>query len=266
MPPLMVVDAFTDEPFGGNPAAVCVLDRWPGDRWLQRVAREMNLSETAFLVRLEGNDFDLRWLTPTVEVQLCGHATLASAHALWEGGFAERTPLEIHTMSGRLTATLLPGGEIELDFPAQPSAPEPVPAGLFEALGIGSGAVERGRFDIVIELANEAAVCAVKPDFAKLGAVDCRGVIITARSDGPRFDFVSRFFGPRVGVNEDPVTGSAHCCLAEYWGGRLNKATMLGYQASERGGAVRVTRRDGRVLLGGRAVTVTAGDLKVSPE
>lgn len=261
MIPIVVVDAFTDVPFAGNPAAVCVLERWPKDAWLAQVAREMNLSETAFLVKSGENEFDLRWLTPTIEVALCGHATLASAHALWETERASHASLSFHTRSGKLTATRLPGGEIELDFPAKPTTPCPAPVGLLESLGAVSPMIARNEFDFLVELASERELREVHPDFGKLTAVDCRGIIVTALSDDSRFDFVSRFFAPRVGVNEDPVTGSAHCCLAEYWGDRLGKSTMLGFQASERGGQVRVTRGNGRVKLGGKAVTVWEGKL-----
>jgi PhzF family phenazine biosynthesis protein len=264
MAPIMVVDAFTKAPFAGNPAAVCVLEGdWPSDRWLQLLGREMNLSETAFLRRREGNEFDLRWFTPSVEVALCGHATLASAHALWEMGRAERTTIGFHTRSGRLTAALAPGGEIELDFPAKPATACPTPAGLLESLGATATAVARNEFDYLVEFATERELRDLRPDYARLFHVDCRGVIATARSDSPRYDFVSRFFAPHVGVNEDPVTGSAHCCLAEYWGEKLGKAEMMGYQASERGGVVRVARANGRVKLGGRAVTVWEGKLRV---
>jgi predicted PhzF superfamily epimerase YddE/YHI9 len=261
MIPICAVDAFTDRPFGGNPAAVCVLDGWRPDDWLQLVGREMNLSETAFLVRREGNEFDLRWFTPRVEVALCGHATLASAHALWESGRAQRAEIGFHTKSGRLTATPLSGGEIELDFPAKPATPCDPPPGLLDALGATAVAVGRNQFDYLVELASEAQVRRLRPDFGKLAATQCRGVIVTARSDDPRYDFVSRFFAPAAGVNEDPVTGSAHCCLSEWWGAKLGKDELVGYQASERGGVVRVKRIGDRVKLIGRAVTVTRGEL-----
>jgi predicted PhzF superfamily epimerase YddE/YHI9 len=242
-----------------------VLDRWPSDEWLQLVGREMNLSETAFLVRRDGNEFDLRWFTPRVEVALCGHATLASAHALWESGRATRTLLGFHTRSGRLTATPLPTGEIELDFPAKPATPCEAPPGLLDALGTKAVAVGRNQFDYLVELASEADVRALRPDFGKLARTECRGVIVTSTSSDPTYDFVSRFFAPGAGINEDPVTGSAHCCLSEWWGEKLGKSRMVGYQASERGGVVRVTRVKDRVKLGGRAVTVTRGELLAAP-
>jgi PhzF family phenazine biosynthesis protein len=263
MIPISVVDAFADRPFTGNPAGVCLLDRWPTDEWLKLVAREINLSETAFLVPREANEFDLRWLTPKVEVALCGHATLASAHILWETGRTPRTPLVFHTLSGRLAASPTSNGEIELDFPAKPATHAPGPAELLDALGTAAVEIGRNEFDYLVEVASEADVRAIQPDFGKLAATDCRGVIVTAKSSQPSFDFVSRFFAPRAGVNEDPVTGSAHCCLSEWWGDRLKKSRMTAYQASERGGVVTVTRDRGRVKLAGRAITISRGELLV---
>jgi PhzF family phenazine biosynthesis protein len=264
MIPVFVIDAFTDKPFGGNPAAICLLDRWPADEWLQLVGREMNLSETAFLVKRGSNEFDLRWFTPRVEVALCGHATLASAHALWDSGDAPRDLLVFHTRkSGRLTATPLQAGEIELDFPAKPATACEPPPGLFDALGIQATITARNEFDYLVELPSEASLRALRPDFAKLAATECRGIIATTRSADERYDFVSRFFAPRAGINEDPVTGSAHCCLAKWWGEKLSKTEMVGFQASERGGIVRVARDRGRVKLSGRAVTVMRGELAV---
>ena len=265
MPPLSVIDAFTGTPFAGNPAAVCLLDRWPSDQWLQRVGREMNLSETAFLVPRGGSEFELRWFTPAVEVALCGHATLASAHWLWET--AQADPLvTFHTRkSGALTARRLASGEIELDFPARPAAPCEAPSELIKALGARAVAAGRNQDDYLIEMGSEAEVRGLAPDFAALARTKCRGVIVTAKSDDPRFDFVSRCFAPGSGIDEDPVTGSAHCCLSEWWGEKLGKDEMTGYQASERGGVVRLNRVSGRVKLIGRAVTVTRGELLVPP-
>jgi PhzF family phenazine biosynthesis protein len=265
MPLITVVDAFTDRPFTGNPAAVCLLDRWPSDEWLQLVGREMNLSETAFLVRLRETEFELRWFTPRVEVALCGHATLASAHALWESEIAPVDTIAFKTRRcGMLTANPSPNGEIELDFPAKPAAACTVPSGLFEALGIREGICARNEFDYLVELPTEENVRALRPDFARLVSTECRGVIVTARSTDERFDFVSRFFAPSAGINEDPVTGSAHCCLAEWWGEKLGSTSLIGFQASERGGIVKVVRRDGRVGLVGRAVTMMRGELITS--
>lgn len=266
MPPIIVVDAFTDVPFAGNPAAVCPLARWPADWWLAAVAREMNLSETAFVVPCGPSAFELRWFTPAVEVALCGHATLAAAHALWERGDAPAgAPVAFRTRhSGELTAARLPSGEVELNFPAQPAGRCAPPPGLLEALGAPAGAaVAKNATDYLVELESERAVRKLAPDFGALARAECRGVIVTAPSADPKFDFVSRFFAPAAGVNEDPVTGSAHCCLAVWWGERLGKAELVGYQASARGGAVRVARAGDRVRLIGRAVTVTRGELLV---
>jgi predicted PhzF superfamily epimerase YddE/YHI9 len=265
--PLYVVDAFTHEPFAGNPAAVCVLELWPNERWLANVAREMNLAETAFLVPLGDDEYDLRWFTPTVEVDLCGHATLAAAHALWESGRAAAgRRLRFRTRSGILTADPLTTGEIELDFPAVDAAPCDPPPGLLEALGARAVAVARNRFDYLVEVASPTELAAIKPDFRRLASIECRGVIVTSPSDRPGFDFESRFFAPASGIDEDPVTGSAHCCLAGWWGDKLGRDDMLGYQASARGGVVRVVPRAGRVALIGRAVTVTVGHLLAAPE
>lgn len=264
--PLFQVDAFAEVPFSGNPAAVCLLDRAAPEGWMQRVAAEMNLSETAFLVPRDGEAaFDLRWFTPTVEVDLCGHATLASAHVLWETGrAAPGATLHFHTRSGVLSAERGEHG-IMLDFPAMPPEPADMPAGLADALGVTPRYVVRSRFDYVVELDDEQDVRALAPDLRALGRIEgTRGVIVTAPgTDGP--DFVSRFFAPAVGVDEDPVTGSAHCCLAPYWAERIGRNALVGYQASKRGGTVRVELVGDRVRLGGRAVTVLSGELLADP-
>lgn len=257
---ITTVDAFADEPFTGNPAAVCLLEAVRPATWMQAVAREMNLSETAFLLA-EGASWRLRWFTPGAEVDLCGHATLASAHVLWETGrLAADERARFDTASGRLEA-YREGDTIVLDFPAEPSAAAPAPAGLVEALGVEPVAVSRNRMDFLVEVADEAAVRAASPDFGRLRAVDVRGVIVTARSASGDHDFVSRFFAPAVGVDEDPVTGSAHCCLAPYWADRLGREALRGYQASRRGGTVGVRVVGDRVHLSGRAVTVMRGEL-----
>jgi PhzF family phenazine biosynthesis protein len=258
--PLWVVDAFTDRPFAGNPAAVCLLDRPADDGWLQRVAAEINLSETAFLTPKE-DGFRLRWFTPAVEVDLCGHATLASAHVLWEAGkLPPDRPARFHTRSGLLTCTRDAAG-ITLDFPAVPSEPCDPPPGLIDALGAAPRSVGRNRMDYLVEYDSEDAVRSLRPDLALLATVPVRGVIVTAPAADPRYDFVSRFFAPASGVPEDPVTGSAHCCLGPFWATKLGKIDLIGYQVSKRGGEVRVGVRGGRVLLGGRAVTVLRGEL-----
>ena len=255
------VDAFTREPFGGNPAAVCLLPREADASWMQRVAREMNLSETAFLVRRDDGGFDLRWFTPAVEVDLCGHATLAGAHVLWEQHhLTPHAPAVFHTRSGRLSAVLRDGW-IEMDFPAEPAETAPVPEGLPAALGAEPTYVGRNRFDYLVEVDAEATVRRLSPDFGRLGKLDARGIIVTALAETDGFDFVSRFFAPRAGVDEDPVTGSAHCCLGPYWRRRLGRDRFTAWQASERGGLVKVQVRDERVTLSGQAVTVLRGEL-----
>lgn len=259
--PIWQVDAFTAEPFRGNPAAVCVLSEPRSPEWMQRVALEMNLSETAFLVP-EGDGYSLRWFTPACEVRLCGHATLASAHVLWSEGMADPSEsIAFRTLhSGTLTARRKPG-QIELDFPARPLEAAPEPAGLAEALGVRPVLVGRGGNDVLALLDDEATVRGLRPDIARLREVDARGVIVTAR--GTDHDFVSRFFAPAVGVDEDPVTGSAHCCLGPFWAGRLGRTTLVGYQASARGGLVAVTVAGDRVMLAGAAVTTLKGELLV---
>jgi PhzF family phenazine biosynthesis protein len=262
--PIYQVDAFTDTAFRGNPAAVCLLERVASAEWMQYVAAEMNLSETAFLVpRADG--FDLRWFTPTVEVDLCGHATLASAHVLWETGhLAPEATARFHTRSGLLSATR-DGDSITLDFPATVPEPADAPDGLAEALGAKPVHVARSRFDYLVEVEDEEAVRTLSPDLRALGEIDVvRGIIVTARgSDGT--DFVSRFFAPAAGVDEDPATGSAHCCLAPYWADKLGRNPLDAFQASMRGGTLRVEVRGDRVLLGGQAVTVLRGELLADP-
>jgi len=262
------VDAFTDAPFAGNPAAVCVLDAERSAEWMQQVAREMNLSETAFL-RPRADGFGLRWFTPTHEVDLCGHATLASAHVLWaDRHLAADEAAVFHTKGGRLTAHPQEGGWITMDFPAEPFEPAEAPPSLLDALGVAPMFVGRNRMDIGVLLADEAAVRAVSPDMARLATIDTRGVIVTAPAEKEAaYDFVSRFFGPRVGVPEDPVTGSAHCALGPFWAERLGKTTLTGRQVSVRGGTVRIqmaAAASPRILLMGQAVTVLRAELVAS--
>jgi PhzF family phenazine biosynthesis protein len=254
------VDAFTDKPFSGNPAAVCMLPEESDEAWMQKVAQEMNLSETAFLHN-GGDSFNLRWFTPTVEVELCGHATLASAHVLWEMGYLKpREQARFYTYSGLLTAERK-GGWIELDFPVEAEEQAKAPPELTRALGVKPKYVGKNRFDYLVEVESEEVLRNLQPDFTLLGTIPTRGVMVTSLSTSPEYDFVSRFFGPRAGVNEDPVTGSAHCCLGPFWGPRLNKKELVAYQASERGGVVRVRLKGNRVILGGKAVTVLRGEL-----
>jgi PhzF family phenazine biosynthesis protein len=255
------VDAFADRPFAGNPAGVCVLPAWRADGWMQAVAAEMNVAETAFLVPRR-DDFDLRWFTPAVEVDLCGHATLASAHALWETGrLAPSAAARFHTKSGLLTCTRV-GDRIEMDFPAEPPAAADPHPDLLRSLAIEPRWVGRNRMDFFAELPDESAVRALAPDLTLLAQLPCRGVIVTARADAATgADFVSRFFAPQSGVPEDPVTGSAHCALGPFWQERLGKAELVGYQASRRGGFVHVRCAGERVILGGQAVTVLRAEL-----
>jgi len=260
---LFQIDAFADAPFTGNPAAVCLLDgAGVEEKWMQDVAAEMNLSETAF-VRREDGAWSLRWFSPTVEIALCGHATLATAHALLEEGLlAAGDTAKFHTKSGVLTAKH-EGELIELDFPATVAQPSPPPDGLIEALGTQPVRVSLSQFDYLVEMANEDDVRSLTPDFAMLRRIQVRGVIVTSRASTPGFDFVSRFFAPGSGIDEDPVTGSAHCALAPYWAPRLGKTAFMAYQASPRGGVLRVTLAGDRVRMAGRAVTILRGELRV---
>lgn len=258
--PFTQVDAFADRPFAGNPAAVCVLPGARDERWMQLVAREMNLAETAFLApRPDG--YDLRWFTPTCEVDLCGHATLASAHVLWdEGHLASDATARFHTRSGVLSASRR-DGFIWLDFPATPAVAASPPSELLRAIGAPIRFVGRTPFDYLVELDSEDAVRRLEPDLGVLAQLPVRGVIVTAVSTTGDQDFVSRFFAPAAGVPEDPVTGSAHCALAPFWGERLGRTELSGYQASARGGLVRLRLAGERVQLGGLAVTMLRGVL-----
>jgi predicted PhzF superfamily epimerase YddE/YHI9 len=241
------VDSFTIEPFKGNPAGVCILEEPADDAWMQHVAAEMNLSETAFVRRRADEEFDLRWFTPAVEVELCGHATLATAHILWETRILSTDEqARFHTASGLLPAN-------------PPEAIEP-PDGLLGALGVAATYVGRTCFDYLVEVKDASAVRNAAPDFRELKRFGVRGVMITARSDDET-DFVSRFFAPGAGVDEDPVTGSAHCALAPYWADKLRRDEVVGYQASARGGIVYCRVAGDRVLLSGHAVTVLRGEL-----
>lgn len=268
--PFWHIDAFSERPFGGNPAAVCLLDVGAESAWMQQLAHEMNLSETAFLVR-QGEVFSLRWFTPAIEVDLCGHATLASAHALWEANIVDAaTVIRFQTRSGELTATLR-DGLIWLDFPARPAAPTAVPPALLEALGaqpIWSGITEAGknpadalRQNFLLVLKDAAAVRGLRPNFTAMTAASGSGVIVTSRDDAGGYHFISRYFAPSAGIDEDPVTGSAHCTLGPYWAEELGMSNLGAYQASQRGGEVRVRVVEDRVRLGGKAVTVVRGNL-----
>jgi len=259
---LFQVDAFTEVPFKGNPAAVCLLQGSEPSNWMQTLAAEMNLSETAFLLP-EGESWRLRWFTPKTEVKLCGHATLASAMVLFTTCPELRDkPLCFQTLSGELRARWA-GGRIALDFPAMQPEPAAVSPDLENALGIPlKAAVSAGDFHL-FEAQDAAAVRALTPDFAALAQCSMPEVIVTARSDDPAFDFISRFFAPQLGINEDPVTGSAHCLLAPYWAEKLGKTDFTAFQASERGGVLGVQMRGDRVELRGAAALIFEGVLLV---
>lgn len=257
---IYIVDAFTNKPFSGNPAAVCILEQPQYDAWMQKVASEMNLSETAFLYK-EHEGYTLRWFTPTVEINLCGHATLASAHILWETG-AEDPSKEIrfYTRSGALTAKQTSDG-IQLNFPSEPDEPCEAPALLEQALGVPLLYVGKNRFDYIVEVESEDVVRELKPDLQLLEQIGSRGILVTSRSKLPEYDFVSRCFFPAEGIPEDPVTGSAHCCLAPFWQRRLQKEHFHAAQLSSRGGNLTVAIKGNRILLIGHAVTVMKGQL-----
>lgn len=258
------VDAFTDRPFGGNSAAVCFLEQEAPDDWMQSVAAEMNLSATAF-VRRSDDGYRLRWFTPQVEVPLCGHATLASAHALWSAGIhPQAEPIQFHTQSGDLVCQQ-GNGFIKMDFPAIPAQKVDPPPDLLAALGVSATHIGKTQFDHLVVVEAAETVRSLSPDFRRLKDIPTRGVIVTSRSDDARYDFVSRFFAPALGIDEDPVTGAAHCCLAPYWANVLGKTEMTAFQASARGGIVQVRTLGDRVVIGGRAVTVWQGELLAVP-
>jgi PhzF family phenazine biosynthesis protein len=260
--PIFQVDSFAEAPFQGNPAGVCLLAKPAEDAWMQSVAAEMNLAETAFPLA-EADGFRLRWFTPKVEVKLCGHATLATAHILWERGILPPTrEARFETLSGLLTARR-DGGLVELDFPARPPLPRPPDWAdvVVGALGVKPVAIAMSAEDVLFEAADEETVRSVAPDLATLRTLPARGVIVTSRSSDERFDIVSRFFAPAVGIDEDPVTGSAHTVLAPYWAAKLGKKELTAYQASARGGVLHLRLAGDRVKIAGRAVTVIAGEL-----
>jgi predicted PhzF superfamily epimerase YddE/YHI9 len=254
------VDAFADRPFAGNPAAVCVLERPAAEEWMQNIAREMNLSETAFLYP-EKDGYNLRWFGPVEEVDLCGHATIASAHVLWESLRAPMDrPLTFYSRSGILLAHREPPW-IMLDFPMEAARPLETPDLICTAFGCRPLFFGENRVDYMIEVESEKVLRALTPDFSKLKDFSGRGYIVTSRSETAGFDYVTRFFAPGRGVNEDPVTGSAQCCLGPYWREKLHRDDFVSYQASWRGGILRVKVRDPRVIIGGKAVTIFLGEL-----
>lgn len=260
--PIYQVDAFTNQAFAGNPAAVCILEEAQHESWMQHVAREMNLSETAFLFK-EKNDYNLRWFTPTTEVDLCGHATLASAHILWETSLLGlKEVAEFNTLSGRLKVRRK-GDEIELEFPATRVEPVTGPTELGEVLGIIPKFIGKTNTFYLVEAESERIVRELDPAFQELKTrFPDRAIIVTSIADSGEYDLVSRCFAPSLGIDEDPVTGSAHCCLGPYWSERFGRNELVAYQASERGGTLRVRVDGDRVFLSGRAVTVLRGTLE----
>lgn len=265
--PFFQIDSFTSEAFSGNPAAVVLLDKARSDDWLQAVATENNLSETAFVLPNDDRNWKLRWFTPAIEVDLCGHATLAAAHALWESESvsSDRTII-FETRSGPLTIKKQ-GSQIRMDFPVTPVAKVEAPQGLLESLRIHEQPLDvidvvKSAFDYIVVVKDEATVRNLQVDFRQLSQVDARGTIVTAIADPTSdYDFVSRFFGPAAGVDEDPVTGSAHCALVDYFSQKLNRNKLTGYQASARGGIVEVEKQGDRAILSGQAVTIIRGAL-----
>ena len=259
------VDAFADGPFTGNPAAVFHLPEFPSDGFLADVAREMNLSETAFLVRKSGDSFALRWFTPSTEVDLCGHATLAAAHALFEIGAVGGRLIRFHTRSGELAVRQSGGGNLTMNFPAEVPTERPRPADLETMIGAPVSWYGENRMDAFVQVDEPGWVRSLDPDLSLIGRLPLRGVIVTATGDEEGIDFISRFFAPQSGVPEDPVTGSAHCALAPFWHQRLGRAELVGYQASARGGKVQVRHDGDRVHLTGAAITTVRGELLVDP-
>ncbi|MBD1380297.1 PhzF family phenazine biosynthesis protein [Metabacillus arenae] len=252
---LYQIDAFTNQPFSGNPAGVCIFDEPKPSKWMQQIAMELNLSETAFLMH-EKEGYSLRWFTPVSEVDLCGHATLASAHVLWETGILKESELAVFfTKSGKLTANKVDKW-IHMNFPSEPEEKCDVQEELIKALGVSPLYVGRNRLDYLVEIQSEDELKNLNPNWGIYEETGARGIIVTCQSTDPSYDFISRAFYPEVGVIEDPVTGSAHCCLAPYWGRKLNRKQLTGYQASKRGGVVKMDWQGDRVILSGQAVTV----------
>jgi len=259
--PVYIADAFTNKFFGGNPAAVCPLDEWLPNEVMQKIAAENNLAETSFVVK-EAEGYHIRWFTPAVEVALCGHATLATAHIYYTELGHAGSEIAFNSLSGVLKVYNPQPGTYTLDFPADTVTPsKPVPAGLLEALGVESNEVYKTSFDYMVVLQDQQEIEAMAPDFKALGKVEARGVIVTAK--GNEADFVSRFFAPQSGIDEDPVTGSAHTALVTYWAGKLGVNSMKAIQLSKRRGYLDCTLKGNRVLLSGGAVTYMRGEIEV---
>ena len=254
------VDAFTSEVFSGNPAAVCILDSWIEDNILQSIAAENNLSETAFLVRND-DGFDLRWFTPTTEVSLCGHATLASAFVLFSCRDWAEKEIRFNTRKSGQLVVGRRGDLLEMDFPSRPAHSIKSPSGLKEALGVTPIATLSSVEDLLVVLESERVVCDLQPDLSTLESLEYRGIIVTSR--GSRSDFVSRFFAPRLGIPEDPVTGSAHCVLVPYWSSEFNKKNLHAFQLSKRGGELFCVYAEDRVKISGKAVLYLEGVITI---
>ncbi len=255
------VDSFADKPFNGNPAGVVIFEEYPSDDILSKIANELNLSETAFIKPIGKDHFHLRWFTPTVEVELCGHATLAASHILFQQDMIGGDQIIFDSLSGPLHVSKS-DNEITLNFPLQQTGPS-INISIYKKIFTEEIVnVTRAYDDVLVEFASENALRKLEVDIEKIKAIDCRGLIVTARSN-EKFDFISRFFAPRVGVNEDPVTGSAHCKLAHYWQQKLNKSELIGYQASKRGGVVKMRVEKNRVFLTGSTVTVLVGNMHI---
>lgn len=255
-----IVNAFADKPFCGNPAAVCIVENDLSENKMQLIASEFNLSETAFIEK-KNDHFRLRWFSPTMEVDLCGHATLAGAHILWEQNIINnKSIISFNTNSGILSIKKAKD-RIVMDFPSEDAVETECPEEIIRSLNIKPLFSGKNRFDYIVEVGSEELVRTIKPDFGILAELNTRGIIVTSDSESRDYDFVSRFFAPNAGIPEDPVTGSAHCCLGPYWSRKLNKTKLTGYQASERSGTVYVDIKEGRVFLGGNAVTFSSGKL-----
>ena len=258
--PIYQVDAFTENIFEGNPAAICPLQSWLSDDQMQKIAMENNLAETAFIVPFE-DAYHIRWFTPAVEIALCGHATLASAHCFYEQLGYDKDNIRFFSKSGWLTVTRTTNGKLTLDFPADYASETQAPAGIFEGLGISPTTVYKGKFDFLVELDNETAIAALTPDFRKLSTIESRGVLVTAKGDSA--DFVSRCFFPQSGIDEDPVTGSAHCLLTTYWSKKTGNSRFNAIQLSQRKGKLECELRGDRVLMTGSAKTYLKGEIYI---